>query len=139
MDIPENAKVYDTPLTTCYMGEDGIVYSVSKSTERTIENYKILFEVYAELSQNGKNKFCIIGDITDAKPLENDVRKFVETETAKYIRAMALVSKSTLGGAIGSVFKMLSSNPYPIATFTDRDEAIDWLHQEMMRKDSSLA
>jgi hypothetical protein len=138
MNIPKNAKIYDTPLTTCWMGDDGIVYSVSKPNERTIANYEILFDVYAELSENGKKKFCIIGDITDAKPLEPEVRKFVEVETAKYIRAMALVSKSTLGEAIGSVFKLLSSNPYPIATFDNYAEALRWLNLQKVSKDTSI-
>jgi hypothetical protein len=129
MNPPLDAKVYTTPLTTCWMGDDGIVYSISTSAPRTIENYKPLFEVYAELSQNGTKKFCIIGDITDAKPLEKDVRLFVEQETAKYILAMALVSRSTLGIAVGNVFQVLSTTPYPVATFEDREEAIAWLKQ----------
>lgn len=130
MEIPKNTKVYDTLIAKFWMGGDGIVYSVSSSAERTIENYKSLIEGYAELSQNGAKKFCVIGDITEAKPLTDEVRKYVETETAKHVRAMALVSRSTLGSAVGSVYKLLSSNPYPIATFTVRAEAIEWLNQQ---------
>lgn len=126
-----NVKVYDTPLTRCWFGADGILYSISKPGERTIENYAKLFELYAELSEHGKKKFCLLADITETRPLSKEVREFVATETAKYVKAMALISSSATGTATGSIFEMLSRTPYLVATFEVREEAVQWLLQQV--------
>lgn len=131
MKIPSNTKLYESPLATMWKGEDGIVYSVGTTAARNIENYKLLFDVYRELSHNGAKKIFVVNDITDVKPLNTEVRLFVEAETTKYVRAMAFVATSTLGTAIGNVFQMLSSSPYPMASFSDRDEAIAWMKEQI--------
>lgn len=131
MKIPSNAKIYESPLSTMWRGEDGIVYAVGTTAARNIEHYKLLFEIYRELSHNGEQKIFVVNDITDVKPLNTEVRLFVEAETRKYVRAMAFVAMSSLGTAIGNVFQMLSSTPYPMATFSDRDEAIKWMKEQM--------
>lgn len=131
MKIPTNAKIYESPLSTMWKGEDGIVYSVGTTAARNIQNYKLLFDVYRELSRHGAEKLFVVNDITDVKPLNTEVRLFVEAETSKYVRAMAFVATSTLGAAIGNVFQMLSSTPYPMASFSDHEEAVKWMKEQM--------
>lgn len=138
MKPSENIKVYDTVLTRCWFGADGILYSISKPGERTEENYCELFELYAELSDNGNKKFCILADITETRPLPKELREFVARETAKYIKAMALISSSTLGIANGSIFEMLAKTPYLVATFEIREEAVQWLKQQLTLGPSPL-
>lgn len=129
MKAPDNVEVFDTTLTTCWFGTDGIVYSSSKVAERTIENYKHLFEIYKKLSDNGNNKFCIVGDITKTQPLRKEVRAYIDAELPKYVKAMALISDSPLGDTIGKLFIVLSTSPYPSRMFDDLDAAVNWLRK----------
>lgn len=132
MQLPNDVVIYDTPLTRCWFGTDGILYSVSKPGERTIENYTKLFELYARLSDDGNKKFCILADISEVKPLSKELREFVARGMAQYVKAMALVSSTSIGTATGSIFEMLSQTPYLVATFSLQDEAVHWLKQQMM-------
>lgn len=138
MQPPEHIEIYDTPLMRCWWGRDGILYSISKPGPRTIEKYAQVMELYAKLSDNGKKKFCVLGDITETRPLSKAVRDYVAAETGKYVKAMALVSASATGTATGSIYEMLSRTPYLVATFEDRDEAIRWLQQQLTHGPSSL-
>ncbi len=131
MTEPSDSDVYETPLLSCWFGEDGILYSRSISAERTIENYRVVFELYRKLSENGTKKFCTLGNITNTRPLDKEVRDFVSKETAKYIKAMALVSASPLGTVVGGLFKTLSGEPYPIAIFDRTEDAVKWLKESL--------
>ncbi len=137
MTPPNDATIYQTPILDCWMGNDGILYSKSKNVERNRENYDKLFEIYSLLSDGGNNKLCTLGDITDTRPLERDVREYVAKETSKYIKAMALVSRSMLGKTVGSQFEVLSTTPYPIAVFGEEQEAIRWIREEKSRSIAS--
>lgn len=63
--------------------------------------------------------------------MPKEIREFITIETAKYIKAMALVSSSALGTAAGSIYEMLAKTPYLVATFDIREEAVKWLKQQM--------
>jgi hypothetical protein len=127
MQAPPNAEVYETPLLNCWFGEDGILYSVSKVAERTIENYDILFELYKKLSKDGTKKICTLGNITSTQPMSKEVREYIALQFPKYIKAMALISYSPMGATIGKLFKDLQLSPYPIRMFEDEASAITWL------------
>lgn len=134
----ENTEIFECTLTSCWWGMDGILYSVSKPAERTIENYKELLHLYARLSDDGNKRFCVLGDITETTPLAKDVRDFVAEETGKYVKAMALVSSSAMGTATGSIYEMLSKTPYVVGTFVNRDDAVRWLKTQMSADPVSL-
>ena len=138
MQPPEHAEIFVTPITTSWWGEPGILYSVSLPGERTIENYSKVFELYARLSDNGKNKFCLLADISDTRPHTKEIREYITQETSKHIKAMALISYSQVGSATGSIFEMLSQTPYMVATFASRSEAIKWLQAQMANGFSPL-
>lgn len=128
---PGNAEVYSTVVLDCWRGEDGIVYVRSKKAERTIENYLEVFELYGKLSSYGEEKFCLLGDITETKPVTKEVREFVAAQMQYHVRALAMVSTSKLGTATGNVFQVLSGNPYPTALFSDHEKALEWLRKHL--------
>jgi hypothetical protein len=131
--IPSNnIPIYETPLLNCWMGEDKILYSKSKSAERSIENYNILFEVYKQISKNGTEKIYTLGDITNTRPMSKEVREYISAELPKYIKAMALISNSPMGKEIGNIFKILQDSPYPIRTFENPEDAKTWLKEIMV-------
>jgi len=129
MEPGDTSEIYETALTRCWWGDDGILYSVSKPAERNIENYQELFVLYAKLSDNGNRKFSVLGDVTKTRPLSRKVREFVAQESAKYIKAMALVSDSTIGTATSNLYQILSRTPYQIGTFRNHEDAIKWLRE----------
>lgn len=131
MTIPENVEVHETPVLSCWKAADGIVYVRSKSAERTIDNYRKVFEVYAKLSSNGAEKFCLLGDISETQPPPKEVRDYIAQEMAKHVKALAMVSVSAMGTATGSVFEMLAKNPFPMAMFADHGEALIWLRRHL--------
>ncbi len=135
MTPPENTQVFETPLLRCWFGEDGILFSISKPGERTIENYKGVFELYQKLSENGRKKIYTLGNITDTQPLSREVREYVSIETSKYLNAMALVADSALGKAIGTSFEVLSPISYPVFLFNKVEDAISWLRQKKTEKE----
>jgi hypothetical protein len=126
---PENTEVHRTALLDCWFGTDGILYSVSKPGERTITNYDELFEVYKKLSNNGANKLCTLGDVSNTGVLSKEVREYISGELPRYLKAMALVSDTAMGKTIGTFFKELSREPYPVAMFDREEEAVIWLKQ----------
>lgn len=129
MEIPTGAEVHETSLAKCWIGADGIFYSVSKSGDRSLENFREYFTVLERVSDNGRNKFCVMSDITETQLLSKEVRQFVAAEAEKYVKAMALVSRSPIGTTAGNVFEMMSSPSYPVANFQDYGEAMKWLRQ----------
>lgn len=124
-----SAELFETNLLTCYMGDDGILYSESKIAERTIQNYEELFELYKKISDNGREKIRTLGNITKTQPMSKEVREFISKELPKYIKAMALLSDSSLGRMIGNFFLKVNPTQYPSMVFNDRDEAVRWLKQ----------
>lgn len=127
MKPPDNAEVFETDLLTCWFEENGILFSVSKKAERTVEAYDLLFDLYHKLTNNGTKKICTLGNITETEPLPKEVRVYVSEQTTKYIKAMALISDSTMGKAAGNIFEVLSQTPYPVAMFDNKDDAVKWL------------
>jgi len=128
---PLNAIVYETALTKCWLGEDGIVYSLSLPGERTLANYQELFKVYDKLSGGGGQKIRLVGDISKTEPSKKEVRDYIAAELPKYVKAMALVSDSSMGREIGKFFQSLSASPYPIRVYTSLEEAVKWLKEEI--------
>lgn len=127
IDRPDNKIIYETPLLSCWMGDDGILYSISNPGERTIENYRILFDLYEELSHDGTRKICTVGDISKAPPLSHKVRDYISKELPKYVKAMALVSETPVGKTVGTIFNKVNEQSYPREVFDDLQEAVNWL------------
>lgn len=126
---PDNAEIFETPLLTCWMEEDGLLYSISKKTEKTVDNYKMLFSLYEKLSANGTRKICILGDISDTLPMRKEVYGYVSAEIPKYVKAMALFSRTAVGRTVGTAFELLNVSDCAICVFDNREEAVNWLKQ----------
>lgn len=137
MENADKKTIYRTALVDCWFDGNGILNTVSKPGERSRANYEELFRLYAQLSDNGHNKFCQLADITETHPTSKELRDFIAEETGKYVKALALISSSNVGTATGSIFEMLGQTPYMVATFQNREEAMSWLRQVMANGPSS--
>lgn len=129
VNSPDKIEVFETTLLSCWFGDDGILYSESKVADRTIENYKLLFELYKKISNDGTDKIRTLGNITKTQPLSKEVREYISKELPKYIKAMALISDSSMGKIIGNFFIKLNTPPYPTQIFSNKEKAVKWLKQ----------
>ena len=127
MTPPENAVLYETTTSTCWIDEDGILNLHSKSAERTLENYKEVMEVYKKLS--AKSKLCVLVESSKMQPVSKDVRNYLATELPKYVKVMAMISESPLGRMISNSFILLNPSAFPAKMFGNETEAKEWLKQ----------
>jgi len=128
MEPPKNTKVYDWPTSTFWFGEDGILYSVSKKagprsleeTRKTVEEFKAII---------GDKKVCMLIDVTNSSESNKETRDYVATEFPKFVKAIAMVSKSALGKMLANLFFSIKTQPYPTKMFNNENEAREWLKQ----------
>lgn len=126
--IPEQAQLIDTPTSTAWIDETGIVCAVSKrAVPQTVEEVRANLEAFKK--HVGRDKICLLIDVTHTAESSREVRAFVAQEFPKMIKAIAMVSDSALGKMLANLFFNLKSQPYPARMFNDEGEARAWLSQ----------
>jgi len=126
MIAPANAELFETPISTHWFNEKGILCSISKNVERTIEHYEKLMDLYARLTKNN-NKLCLLVDATIIMPMNKEIREFLIREMPKFIKAQAIISDTPLTGMHTSAFIKLSWQGFPVKIFSAQKEAEEWL------------
>lgn len=108
-----------------YWYNEGILYSYSKSTRRTVETIR--------------NNVALVKSITDNKPVplliylspspvpDKATRKFSTEKLSEIYTAMAIVSKPGLAQFIMKILFRLKSPPIPMKHFSNDVEARAWL------------
>jgi hypothetical protein len=129
MELPKNTEVFETPTSSYWFDEDGILYSISKkvsplSLEETI---KILEDFKQTLPKD--KKICMLIDVTHSTESTREVRDYAAVEFPKFVKAIAMVSSSALGKMLANLFFSIKEQPYPTKMFTDEAEAKKWLKQ----------
>ncbi len=121
-----NIKVYDWPTSTFWFDENGILCSISKKTPpQTLEEVKKNVKDFKEVI--GEKKICMLIDVTNSGESTKEVRDYVSIEFPKFVKAIAMISKSALGKMLANLFFSIKSPPYPAKMFNDETEAIEWL------------
>lgn len=127
MKTPDNTPLYETELGTYWFGEDGILYCLSKSPVRTMENVKANIETIKRIS-NGK-KPCLLIQISNSGKPDKATRDYVAGQLPHVYTAMAMVVSSALGKLIMNLIFGLSKPGIPMKTFSDEKKAKEWLIQ----------
>ncbi|MFZ1633562.1 MAG: STAS/SEC14 domain-containing protein [Chitinophagales bacterium] len=108
-----------------YYFEDGILYSLSKSVKRTVENIS--------------NNVTLIKKITGNKPVplliylskspvpDKATRKFSSQMVPEIYTAMAMVSKPGLAQLVMRMVFAFQKPPIPMKSFSSDKEALLWL------------
>ena len=118
----------DWASSTFWFDESGIVCSINKKSDpQSLEEVKEIIKTFNELT--GGKKICLLADATHTSESTKEVRDYVATEFPKFIKAIAILSDSSLGKMIANLFFKLKSQPYPTKMFNDEKEAKDWLQQ----------
>jgi hypothetical protein len=125
MDIPGNVKLFEHPIGVLWFDDKGILHSVSRQHPRTIE----VMDDYIQFIRNIVNgkKVCILTDISKASAMNKETRNHIGTRLDEVYKAMAILTNTPVGKFIGTSFMHLDHQPYPMAMFTNEQEAYAWL------------
>lgn len=108
-------------------GDDGILYSYSKSTRRTVKN---ISENIALVKQITGNKIVPLLIYLSNSPVpDKETRRFSTEQLPRVYKAMAMVSKPGLSKLIMNILFRLKPPPIPMKSFTNDEEAKAWLRQ----------
>ena len=126
MSPPNDVKVYDTVSSTYWFDPNGIVCSISKKVAlSTLEESKKLIADFVKII--GDKKVCILIDVTNSSESTKEVRDYVAIEFPKFVKAIAMISKSALGRMLANLFFTIKEQPYPTKMFNDEVKAKEWL------------
>lgn len=128
LDPPTDVERHETPISTHWMDENGILCAVSKKVERTIEHYQKVMEVYQQLIKKNE-KLCLLADATDSMPVSKDVREYIANEMPKYIKAHAILLETPLTTSQTATFIKLNFLGFPVKVFSDVVEAKNWIKE----------
>src|ERR1044072_2886107 len=110
-----------------YKYEDGILYSYSKNPKRTVKN---ISENIALVKQITGNKIVpLLIYLSDSPVPDKETRKFSTEQLPHVYKAMAMVSKPGLSKLIMNILFRFTSPPIPMRSFTNDQEAKEWLQQ----------
>ncbi len=123
---PANKETFESEIAT-YWFEDGILVSLSKSPQRTVEN--ITANIALIKSKTNNQPVPLLIYLTNSPVPDKATRNLVNKELPNVYKAMAMVSKPGLSTLIMAVLFKLKPSPIPIKSFTDAELAKQWLQQ----------
>ena len=109
-----------------WFDEDGVFRSVTKK-DKTVDKQamQITFDYIHQFKCS--EKICWIGDITNASPVEKEARAYAAEETPKFIRALAVITNSSVSKMMADLFLLVYKPPYPTKLFTNEKDAKEWI------------
>lgn len=131
MEIPTDIEVHENQNSSYWFDKEGILCSVNKkgAPKQSLEDVRnTLTDFYKIL--NGR-KVCLLADATYTQESTKEVRDYVAKEFPKFIKAIAIVTKSPLGKMLANLFFTIANQPYPIKMFTHEADARKWLHDHL--------
>ena len=129
MKPPENIEIHDHLTSIWWIGDDGILCSISKKNPPEVTREQSIEQLEDLKSVTGGKKMCMLLDITYARPTKREEREWAAEQLANVIKAVAFISNSALGKMVMNLFFNLKPPPYPAKMFTSEQEARDWLKQ----------
>ena len=126
MKPSESAQITETPTSTSWFDDDGILCVISKKgTQPTLEERKKRTEDFKKAL--GGKKICMLVDITNASESSKEAKDYLAEELPKILNAMAFISKSPLGTMLANLYLGLKPPPFPSKIFSNEADARKWL------------
>ena len=126
MTVPENKEIFEGTIAT-YWFEDGILVSLSKNLQRTVENIKGNVAFVKRITHNQKVPLLIY--LTKSPVPDKETRIYSTTQLPEIYTAMAMVSKPGLSKFIMNILFAWRQPPIPMKSFTSDQQAREWLKQ----------
>ncbi len=112
-----------------YYFEDGILFSLSKSVKRTVENISENVTLVKKITGNKPVPLLIY--LSKSPVPDKATRKFSSQMVPEIYSAMAMVSKPGLAQIVMRMVFAFQNPPIPMKSFSSDKEALVWLKQYM--------
>lgn len=126
MKPPPDREVIEGEIAT-YWFDEGILVSLSKSPQRTVQNIKGNVALVKKIT--GDKPVPLLIYLSNSPVPDKETRRFATTQLPLIYSAMAMVSKPGLSKFIMNILFALKPPPIPMKSFTDDKEAKEWLKQ----------
>jgi hypothetical protein len=110
-----------------HYGNDGILYSYSKSTLRTVKNISGNIALVKKITGNKPVPLLIY--LSDSPVPDKETRRFSTEQLPNVYKAMAMVSKPGLSKLIINILFRFKTPPIPMKSFSSDTEAKECLLQ----------
>ncbi|GAB3525131.1 DUF7793 family protein [Emticicia fontis] len=124
MTIPTDRPTYEGEIAT-YWFDSPILVSLSKSPKRTVENISSNVALVKKITNNTPVPLLIY--LSDSPVPDKATRQFSTQQIPVIYSAMAMVSKPGLSKFIMNILFSLKPPPIPMKSFSDAQEAKEWL------------
>lgn len=127
MIIPDNIKSIKGEIPDYHLTADGILYLYSKHPKRTLKNITENIALVKQITHNKKVPLLIY--LSNSPVPDKQTRKFATEQLPNVYTAMAMVPKPGLSKFIMNILFTLKTPPIPMKSFTDDQQAKEWLKQ----------
>jgi len=127
MNLPENRELIKGEIADYWYSPEGILYSYSKNPKRTIKNISENIALVKQITGNKTVPLLIY--LCNSPVPDKETRKFSTEQLPTVYKAMAMVSPPGLAQLIMRLLFKLKPSAIPIKSFTNDEEARDWLKQ----------
>ena len=128
MTPPDNVKVIDLAASTIWFDDNGILCSIAKNVpQQNIEQAQAALDELKRIT--GGKKVCMLSDNTASPPVNKEMRDFAAQVIPDLVKAIAIISRSSVGKMAANLFFKLKKQPYPVKFFDDEQAARQWLKQ----------
>ncbi len=121
---PTDRQTFEGEIAT-YWFDEGILVSLSKNPQRTVELIKSNVKLVKEITNNKPVPLLIY--LSNSPVPDKETRKYSTEQLPVIYSAMAMVSKPGLSKFIMNILFALKKPPIPIKSFTDDKEAKEWV------------
>ena len=123
----EESELIKGEIANYRFDESGILYSYSKSIQRTVKNISDNVELVKRITSNKPVPLLIY--LCNSPMPDKATRQFSTEQLPLIYKAMAMVSKPGLSKLIMNLLFKFKKPPIPMKSFSDDKEAREWLMQ----------
>ncbi|HUZ59469.1 MAG TPA: hypothetical protein VMU83_11875 [Hanamia sp.] len=127
MTPPANIQLIKGEIADYWYAPDGILYSYSKNPTRTIKNITENIALVKRITDNKIVPLLIY--LSNSHVPDKATRIFAAEQLPKVYSAMVMVSKPGLSKFIMNIFFRLKPPAIPMKSFTDDQQAKEWIKQ----------
>ena len=120
-----NRGPWSSSIADYWFDEEGILHGITKKAPRTLDALKENFDLVHEIT--GGRKVCFLVDNTNTRAYAIESLMYLLREFSQSYKAVAFVSRSAIGKAVGAISAELNPDSVPIEVFDSTEEAIEWL------------
>jgi hypothetical protein len=125
--IPPDRPVIEGEIATSWFDDSGVLVSLSKSVKRTVANISGNVELVKKLTGNKPVPLLIY--LKNSPVPDKATRKLSTEKLPEIYKAMAMVSEPGLASFIMKILFRFKPSPIPMKSFTNEQEARNWLQQ----------